>query len=786
MKFLEHFKEHLKNKRVEFTIPKELINIFDVDLVYRLVPLSELPILESKLTICQPFKVYVLKNGPLQELFHSDTNRRFYTMYLLQNSYNSKEISIELCFLDDLVNDESLNLLNNCFSNVYVDISIINFFHCELGTRIILKQLKNPFEVSEIEVHHGKNIESKDVLQELKLFLALSDSEPQVLNANFPINIGKNICCCLKFPPNFNSSCVLDGNNLRNCSYSFCFEDIKPLENVLKDTEEQNFFQSLACVEIVFKNILACIWKNDSFQSENVLICGKTGMGKSSILKHTIRILNKYPYFVYTQIVQCKAIKGKTVDSLHKIFTDIFSKLILCQPSILIVDDLQVLCENCEGEDTPNTVNFNRVSEMLQSLLNSISKENGISIVASTDSVAKLNRHIYKSRGNHLFKNIVSIDNLTKADRVALLKYFFEKSPTKDLDYSSLANKSDGFVIQDIKDFYEKALFESFKEFPIEEKPLIEQNHCDIALKKTCSLSLQNVKFHSAGDKSFEDIGGLSEVKNILTQSFLWPVKYSSIFQNAPIRLQTGLLLYGPPGTGKTLLAGAAAKQCGLRLISVKGPELLSKYIGASEQAVRDVFEKAQSAKPCILFFDEFDSLAPRRGHDNTGVTDRVVNQLLTQLDGVESLTGVCVLAATSRPDLLDPALLRPGRLDRQMMCPMPDKDERQDILRILSRRLELAPDADLAQIAIKTEGYSGADLQSLLYTAHISSLKIVNNEEIIADKSIISQNILLDALSKTRPSLIKSEREKYNRIYERFQGGSTEEDIKGLKVTLA
>nr|CAI5864555.1 unnamed protein product [Callosobruchus analis] len=122
------------------------------------------------------------------------------------------------------------------------------------------------------------------------------------------------------------------------------------------------------------------------------------------------------------------------------------------------------------------------------------------------------------------------------------------------------------------------------------------------------------------------------------------------------------------------MLAGAAAKECRLRIVTVKGPELLSKYIGASEQAVRDVFQKAQRAKPCILFFDEFDSLAPRRGHDNTGVTDRVVNQFLTQLDGIESLVGVCVIAATSRPDLLDPALLRPGRLDRQILCPLPNK----------------------------------------------------------------------------------------------------------------
>lgn len=176
----------------------------------------------------------------------------------------------------------------------------------------------------------------------------------------------------------------------------------------------------------------------------------------------------------------------------------------------------------------------------------------------------------------------------------------------------------------------------------------------------------------------------------------------------------------------------AVAQQCGLNFISVKGPEILNKFIGASEQNVRELFERAQSVKPCILFFDEFDSIAPKRGHDSTGVTDRVVNQLLTQMDGAEGLDGVYILAATSRPDLIDSALLRPGRLDKSVICNIPSEAERLDILETVVnskdkdtglKKFELEEDTDLAMIAQKTAGFSGADLQGLCYNAYLKSV---------------------------------------------------------------
>ncbi|CAI5476775.1 unnamed protein product [Closterium sp. Yama58-4] len=233
----------------------------------------------------------------------------------------------------------------------------------------------------------------------------------------------------------------------------------------------------------------------------------------------------------------------------------------------------------------------------------------------------------------------------------------------------------------------------------------------------------------SSPQLGWDDVGGMADAQTALREVLELPAQHSHIFASAPLRLPTGVLLFGPPGCGKTHIVGAAAAACGIRCVSVKGPELLNKYIGASEQAVRGVFSRASRAAPCILFFDEFDAIAPRRGHDSTGVTDRVVNQLLTELDGVEGLEGVFVVAATSRPDLIDPALLRPGRLDRLVLCDFPGEEDRLAILRALSRTLPLGADVDLAELARRTEGFSGADLQALLADAQLAAVHAVLDE---------------------------------------------------------
>lgn len=251
-------------------------------------------------------------------------------------------------------------------------------------------------------------------------------------------------------------------------------------------------------------------------------------------------------------------------------------------------------------------------------------------------------------------------------------------------------------------------------------------------------------------DMPWDEIKGMSDAKKILLESITWPVRYSKLFGQCPIAPRKGILLVGPPGCGKTLLANATGAFANLPVIKVKGPELLNKYIGQSEEAVRQVFERASAVKPSILLFDELDSLAPVRGHDQTGVTDRVVNQMLTMMDGAESLSGVVCLGTTSRPDLIDPALLRPGRFDTYIQCTLPGYSERVDILSTLGERMgSFASRPPWEDVAGWCEGWTGADLYALVSNSHLESTK----HEL--EKELLKIQKTLDTTLKNREQLI-------------------------------
>ena len=298
----------------------------------------------------------------------------------------------------------------------------------------------------------------------------------------------------------------------------------------------------------------------------------------------------------------------------------------------------------------------------------------------------------------------------------------FNVSPSFSL--LKIASLTDGYSPGDLALLLSRAKSESLIRSPKASHPTLTHEDFQAALRNFTPASLRSVTLHTS-TASFSSIGGLEVPRRILLETLQYPTKYAPLFAHCSLRLRSGILLYGYPGCGKTLLASAIAAECGLNFISVKGPEILNKYIGASEKSIRDLFDRAQAAKPCVLFFDEFDSIAPKRGHDSTGVTDRVVNQLLTQMDGAEGLEGVYVLAATSRPDLIDPALLRPGRLDKSVICGMPLKHERKEILGKVAENLRLEDEAEelLEEVAIRTEGYSGADLQAVMYNAHLEAV---------------------------------------------------------------
>ncbi|KAG5651083.1 hypothetical protein H0H81_009955 [Sphagnurus paluster] len=314
------------------------------------------------------------------------------------------------------------------------------------------------------------------------------------------------------------------------------------------------------------------------------------------------------------------------------------------------------------------------------------------------------------------------------------------------LNYSALATQTEGYSATDLQDLVGRAIHQVAIRAAKDVKPSLSAADFTAAQVDFTPSSLRDVKLQKS-DVSWSDIGGLHETRKVLRETLEWPTKYGPIFAQSPLRLRSGLLLYGFPGCGKTLLASAVAKECGLNFISVKGPEILNKYIGASEKSVRDLFERASAAKPCILFFDEFDSIAPK----STGVTDRVVNQMLTQMDGAEGLDGVYVLAATSRPDLIDSALLRPGRLDKSLFCGMPDLEERIDAI-------------DLSEVAVATDGFSGADLQALIYNAHLEvvhSSIASTQENQVADRATEEDPIEFTSLGGPTTGRVASKAEK-------------------------
>ncbi|XP_072930238.1 nuclear valosin-containing protein-like [Epargyreus clarus] len=282
-------------------------------------------------------------------------------------------------------------------------------------------------------------------------------------------------------------------------------------------------------------------------------------------------------------------------------------------------------------------------------------------------------------------------------------------------------------------------------------------------------------------DVTWDDVGSLSQVRKELQLAVLAPVKYPEQLKKLGLTSPSGVLLCGPPGCGKTLLAKAVANEAGVNFISVKGPELLNMYVGESERAVRTCFRRARNSAPCVIFFDEFDALCPRRSsHDNNGAA-RVVNQLLTEMDGIEDREGVFVLAASNRPDIIDPAVLRPGRLDRIMYVGMPGRDDRYDILQKLTKggtRPQLGPDADLHVIAGITEGYTGADLSGLVRAAATNALtNHIANGTLEGDLFVTFEDFRT-ALTKCKPSVSAKEQIHYEKLRIKYIGGLDEKDM--------
>jgi len=377
-----------------------------------------------------------------------------------------------------------------------------------------------------------------------------------------------------------------------------------------------------------------------------------------------------------------------------------------------------------------------RVVAQLLALMDGLESRGKVVVLAATNRPNALDPAL---RRPGRFDREIEIGVPDKQGRLEILQIHTRNMPlAKDVDLNRLAEITHGFTGADLaalcKEAAMRALRRVLPEIDLEAETIPAEvlNKLEVtmqdfldALKDIEPSALREV-YVEVPNVRWSDIGGLEEAKQALREAVEWPLKYPELFERANIKPPKGILLYGPPGTGKTLLAKAVATESEANFITIKGPEIFSKWVGESEKAIREIFRKARQAAPCIIFIDEIDAIAPRRGSGigDSHVTDRVVNQLLTEMDGIEDLKGVVVIAATNRPDILDPALLRPGRFDRLIYVPLPDARAREEIFKIHLRGKPLGEDVGLQKLVNLTEGYTGADIAALCNTAAMIALR--------------------------------------------------------------
>jgi peroxin-1 len=544
-----------------------------------------------------------------------------------------------------------------------------------------------------------------------------------------------------------------------------------------------------------------------------LLLCSSAGCGRTMLAMGMASFLSRQvDTLANTVWISCKDLVGDKISTIKKTLSTALRLARRRAPSVLVLDDLDALVPHEDQSDGGVNVRTAQLAEFVADLFSDHSFElscaaatqmrvDHVGIVATASSPTSLHVGL---RATGLFTFRVDLKAPNAAARQGILGKLLSLHEGRlrsqagcamglhtELDLNDQAAATEGYTCHDLRQVVERVVHAStircLKRQQAEQatRPgdgqlsvMVGVEDFETALDGFVPSSLKDLKL-ATSSVSWADIGGLDEARSTLKDTLELPSRYQRLFAQVPLKLRSGLLLYGPPGCGKTLLASAVAQECGLNFISVKGPELLNKYIGQSEQAVRDAFGRAAAAAPSILFFDEFEAIAPKRGGDSTGVTDRVVNQLLTFLDGVESRTGVYVLGASSRPDLIDPALLRPGRLDKCVYCGVPDVGERESILRACSRKLEMDPDVDLAAIARQADYYTGADLQAIVSSVQLEMVhesldaalkgKKEGAKLTAAGLPSASQRHFDKAFQGSSLSLSAKERAKFTKIYSKF-----------------
>jgi transitional endoplasmic reticulum ATPase len=510
---------------------------------------------------------------------------------------------------------------------------------------------------------------------------------------------------------------------------------------------------------------------------KGVLLHGPPGTGKTLLAKALASETNANFLTLSGPEIMSK-FYGESEEKLREIFQQAEDNA----PSIILIDEIDSIAP--KREEVTGEVERRVVAQLL-AVMDGLKARGKVVVIGATNRPNAIDPAL---RRPGRFDREIEIGVPDRKARFEILQIHTRGMPlADDVKLEKFADISHGFVGADLAALAREAAMSSIRRvlpeldlevqsIPVEilNKMTVTAGDFGNALREITPSALREV-FIETPNVHWSDIGGLLDAKQELKEAVEWPMKYPMLFKEAGAKPPKGILLYGPPGTGKTMLAKAVAAESEANFISVKGPEFLSKWVGESEKAVRETFRKAKQASPCIIFFDEIDSITPVRGTgSDSHVTERVISQLLSEIDGLEELHNITVIAATNRPDIIDPALLRPGRIDRLIYVTPPDRNARLEIFKVHTNKTPLDSDVDLDTLADDTEGFTGADIASVCNEAtilaireYVTSGKPTEDENSVKGLKVGYHNFR-DAMVKVKP-YSKKELEKYTKISENF-----------------
>ncbi len=502
---------------------------------------------------------------------------------------------------------------------------------------------------------------------------------------------------------------------------------------------------------------------------KGIILYGPPGTGKTLIAKAVAN--ESGANFLY---IAGPEIMGKYYGESEERIRKLFEEATEDAPSIIFIDEIDSIApkrENVTGEVE------RRVVAQLLTMLDGLVERGQVVVIGATNRIDAIDPAL---RRPGRFDREIEIGVPDNTDRLEILQIHTRGMPLgEEVDLEYLSNHTQGFVGADLLSLVQEAAMRSLRRF-LPDFDLDE----DIPQEKLEEIIVSAVDFESAlreidpsamrevlveiPSVDWTDVGGLENVKQEIVEAVEWPIKRPEKFVEMGIKPPKGILLFGPPGTGKTLVAQAVANESNANFISIKGPQMLSKWVGESEKAIRETFKKARQVSPCIIFFDEIDSIAPMRSatSEDGKVSERVVNQLLTELDGLEALKEIVVIAATNRPDIIDPALLRSGRFDRLVLVGPPVRQGRIKIFKIHTKGIPLADDVNIETLADMTEGYVGADVESVCREAVMLALRSD------FETNTVTMAYFEEALKKVRPTISENMVEYYEKMQDLFKGG--------------